>query len=242
MEKLKVWTFHLAARNTIVFVLLSVFFVLLQKSLQANLPYLNPLFLKRALEEEWPTVLVALVTAWSLVRHRSYSKHLFAFLCLIVSYSTIVSLILSFNKILMVVLFIYVCTAFAIYQFLENTFTSAIFLSNYRPDQLNEPMALKIPVKIKLGDQNTQGFLTNWDDEGVFVYLDASWESRRKDVELEVELKGNTFGAKGTVVTATWDRRGIGVEWKQTSIDQMHSWQALMDLFDDYGWTPKLLR
>jgi hypothetical protein len=242
MNNLKVWTFHIATRNTLIFIIFSILLVILQKSLQSNLPFLNTVFLKRALLDEWYIVLSALPAMWLLIRHKINAKYAFGFFCILVTFRSLESLILNFNKISMMILFIYVCLAYSFFQLLSWTFSRSMFSSNYLVDELHDPMSLKIPIELKIADQSYQGHLTNWDSQGVFVYLDRPWVSKRRNVVAEVLLQGHRFGAKGTVVTATLDRRGIGLEWKNTKLPELQPWESLMELFDDFGWIPQLLR
>lgn len=242
MNNLKVWTFHPVSRNSILYVLFSLFFLVLQKSLQANLPFLNLVFLKKILIDEWFVVLAALPTIWLLLRHRLNSKYYFAFLSTLIVFRSLESLILNFNKVIMVILFIQICMSYLIYQLISWTFSRSIFNSNYPIDQLNQPMSLKIPVQVIAGTKVFEGHLTNWDSQGVFIYLQEAWSGKRRDIKVDIHFRGHQFGGTGKVVTATWDRMGIGLEWREKKKSGHLSWDALIELFEDFGWDPQLLR
>ena len=242
MNNLKVWTFHPVSRNSILYVLLSLFFLVLQKSLQANLPFLNQVFLKKVLLDEWFVFVSSLPALWLLLRHRLAGKYAFAFLSSLIVFRSLESLVLNFNKVIMVILFIQICLSYLFYQLISWTFSRSIFNSNYPIDQLNQPMSLKIPVQLFCADRTYEGHLTNWDKYGVFVHLSEPWSGKRSDVKLEINFRGHEFGCVGKVVTATWDHFGIGLEWKEKKKTGHLSWDALIELFEDFGWDPQLLR
>lgn len=242
MNNLKVWTFHPVARNALFFVLLSLFFIILQKSLHSNLPFMNRSFIEKVLQDEWPLLLCALPAVLMIFRHRSYSRYAFTIFCAAVMFRSLEGLFLDFNKVLMAVLFLYVCLAYTFYQLLKWTFSRAVFTPNYPHDILSEPMSHKIHATVTCGDLTKSCLLTNWDAEGAFIYLYEEWPTKVKTAELIVKIGEISFVAKGSVVAVTLDNRGIGVEWSKTSSNQGLPWRSLVALFDDLGWSPQLLR
>jgi len=242
MKNLKVWTFHPTARNSMAFVLLSLVFLLLQRSLQSNLPFMNVVFLKRTFFDEWIILLLSLPALWMLWKHKLEARFAFALFCSAIAFRSLEGLFLNFDKILMIVLFVYVCMAYAFYQLIGWTFTRAVFSPNYREDDLQLPMALQIPVRLKLGDQLCTGYLTNWDNGGAFIYLHETVTPMRVAGELTVKIEDHAFQAKGSVVTVAMDGKGIGLEWENNTVELESSWMSLMALFNDLGWEPRLLR
>ena len=242
MNNLKVWTFHPVSRNSILYVLLSIFFLILQKSLQANVPFMNQYFLKKIFFDEWFVILSAIPTLWLLLRHRESSKYFFAIFCTLAVFRSLESLVLNFNKVIMVILFLQNCLSYLFYQLIGWTFSRSIFNSNYPSDHLSQPMSLKIPVHVTCGSKVFDGHLTNWDNQGVFIHLTEPWVGKRSDIKVDIEFRGHHFGGTGKVVTATWDKKGIGLEWREKTKSGHLSWDALVELFEDFGWNPQLLR
>lgn len=242
MQNLKVWTFHPTARNTLVFIVLSLLFLILQRSLQSSLPFMNVVFLRKTLIEEWPILVGALPALWLVFRHRASARYAFVFFCVLVVFRSLEGLFLNFNKVLTIVLFIHVCMAYAFYQLQSWTFNCAVFSPNFRSDNLRAPMAHRIPLVLVADGASYRGYLTNWDSEGAFVYLESAWSDSSKKASMELVIEGEKFGAKGSVVTVTLDRRGIGLEWDKTPLAEKRSWGSLIELFDNLGWSPHLLR
>ena len=225
-----------------IFMVLSLFFLILQKSLQSSLPFLNIVFLQKSIIDEWGILIISITAFVMTYRQNHNARYFFGIFCAAVIFRSLEGLFLNFNKILMIVLFTYVCMTYTFYQLLNWSFTRAIFSPNYLIDNLHSPMALRIPVKVTNEDKIFEGYLTNWDQEGAFLFLDQVWDDRIRDVTVDIQLEGHDFGAKGSVVSATWDGKGIGVEWNKKSLPGKLSWSALVDLFEDLGWEPRLLR
>ena len=241
-ENLKVTSFHPGAKNALLFVLLSLFFVVLQRSLQSSLPFMNWVFLQTTLLAEWPLLFLALPTSLMLLKHRHYARYALAIFCGWVIFRSLEGLFLNFNKVLMVMLFIYVCMSYTFYQLLSWIFSRAIFSPNFTRQDLRPPMAHRINVQISLRGQNYAGYLTNWDPEGAFIYLAEPWTRELGELELSVLLEGKEFAAVGRLATMTWDARGIGVEWNKAVIPGKLPWNSLVELFQELGWQPELLR
>lgn len=242
MQNLKVWTFHPVARNTMLFMVLSIILLILQKSLQSSLPFLNLVFLQKSLMDEWGILMISLPAFIITYRHNSNARYFFAIFCAAVIFRSLEGLFLNFNKLLMILLFMYVCMTYTFYQFLTWSFSRAVFSPNYQTDNLDAPMAVRIAVTVSCGEKKFKGYLTNWDHEGAFLYLEEAWQDRNREVTIDILIEGHIFGAKGSVVCAAWDGKGIGVEWNKKMIPDKLSWNALVDLFEDLGWEPRLLR
>ncbi len=241
MKNLKVWLFHPTVRNTLVFVFLSLLFVVVQRSLHAGLPFVNATFLEASLREEWVLVAAAIPLVLSLVRHHRSLVVLFPLFVALVTYRSLEGIFLNFNKVLLVVLFVYVCIAYMLHQLMSASVRRASFTPNYAPSVLGHPIGVRLPVTLTASGEQRVGYLTNWDHEGAFVWLEDAWHAGR-GVTLAVSAFGVAFQAKGTVVATAWDNRGIGVELERVRSFDGQGWDALIELLDDRGFQPALLR
>ena len=242
MDNLKVWTFHPTSRNALGFIFLSVLFLVLQQSLQSGLPFLNVAFLKKVLTDQWLLIMISLPAVYTTLRQRKTAPRWFAIFTAFVAYRSLEGLFLDFNKLVLVVLFFHVVISYAFYQLMQLTYTRAAFSPNYAVDTLHTPMGMPIPVSLAHGNLTLTGRLTNWDDDGAFVWLESELDSTVKVVSIQVLWEGHVFQEKGAVVSGTWDGKGIGIEWEKTLPTEEDGWCNLMALFEDYGYEPKLLR
>lgn len=242
MQNLKVWTFHPTSRNAVLFMLLSVVFIVLQQSLQSGLPFLNAIFLRKVMLDEWPIIVFILPALYSILRQHRSAPRYFALYAIVVAFHSLEGLFLDFNKLVLLVLFFHVVIAYGFYQLLTWTYARAPFTPNFTPDTLHTPMGKTIDVEVKSGEHLIKGRLTNWDEDGAFIWLEEKISKSIPRVSVSIVWEGHRFEAKGTIVSGTWDERGIGIEWRHSIVETENGWKNLMAVFSDYGYDPKLLR
>lgn len=242
MQKLKVRTFHPTARNTIVFVVLSAALIVLQNSLQSGLPFLNFTFLTKMLKDEWLLWVLALPVVFATARHMPSCTQFFALFSGYVAFRSLEGLFLSFDKLVLIVLFFHVVFSYGFYQLLVWTFERAYFSPNYREDAQTSPMGVTVQASFQTENQIFSGRLTNWDDEGAFLFLDQPLAHGPYRGKVEVLWEGHVFEAKGSVVSETLDGKGIGIEWIKDNEPVRGTWSEFIALLGDYGLDPRLLR
>lgn len=242
MDNLKVRSFHPTSRNALLFMLLSLVFLVLQKSLQSGLPFLNLAFLKKVTADEWPVLVLGLPAAYTTFRQRRSAPRWFALFTALVTFRALEGLFLDFNKMVLVVLFCQVVISYAFYQLMVWTSTRASFAPNFSTDGLHLPMGRCIPVTVSTGTKESAGRLTNWDEDGAFIWLESPLPPAARVASVRVRWEGHDFHEKGSIVSGTWDETGIGIEWDKSSLENEESWATLMAIFADYGYEPKLLR
>lgn len=242
MHNLKVWTFHPNSRNATFFMVLAIIFLVLQKSLQSGLPFMNLAFLKKVLVDEWVVLLFLLPALFATLKQRKSAPRFFIVFCGVVAFRSLESLFLDFNKLVLLVLFFHVVISYGFYQLLEWTYGRASFTPNFTCDGLFRPMGRAIEVQVKVDDAIVRGRLTNWDEDGAFLWLADKLPARARNVAVTVFWENHEFQAKGTIVSGTWDGTGIGIEWHTTTVETEDGWKNLMALFGDYGYDPSLLR
>jgi hypothetical protein len=242
MHNLKVWTFHPNSRNAIVFMVLAALFLVLQQSLQSGLPFMNAAFLKKVAADEWAVLIFFIPALISTLQQRRSSPKLFALYVSVVAFRSLEGLFLDFNKLVLLVLFFHIVISYGFYQLLTWTYSRAAFSPNFRSDNLYTPMGRVIESELAIDSQILNGRLTNWDEDGAFFWLEDSIPKNAQDLLVKVKWENHVFQAKGTIVSATWDGKGIGIEWADTSVKTEEGWNNLMALFSDYGYDPRLLR
>lgn len=242
MKLLKVRTFHPTMRNTLIFMVLSIVFLLLQQSLQVGVPFLNGTFLKNSGRQLLVVFLLAIPTASVIFKHSKWAPGAFAIFCAFIAFKSLEALFLDFNKLLLVVLFTHVAISYVFYQLLHLTLSRASFEPNFRSNELHSPLGERILAQVTWNNEILTGALCNWDESGAYFKLDVPGPKLARNVDVTVSWHDHEFRAKGTIVTETWDGRGIGIEWDNQSNTDEHSWHMLMTLFEEYGYEPHLLR
>jgi hypothetical protein len=89
-----------------------------------------------------------------------------------------------------------------------------------------------------------EGYLTNWSEEGCFVYLPEEVPIKGK-VTLKTFFKNNEFLELGSVVSATKKKNGYGIKFKsikkEENLDSL-GWGEFYEIIEEMGLKPELLK
>ncbi|MFT6632597.1 MAG: hypothetical protein ACJAS4_002561 [Bacteriovoracaceae bacterium] len=89
-----------------------------------------------------------------------------------------------------------------------------------------------------------EGYLTNWSEEGCFVYLPKE-ELIKGKVTLKTFFKDNEFLELGSVVSATKKKNGYGIKFKsikkEENLDSL-GWGEFYEIIEEMGLKPELLK
>lgn len=189
----------------------------------------------------WGVILLAL-TGLMIFRLNKFSVFLFPSAIIFVIGICSSMLIMNFNKILLILMFIYIIVAYFYYQFLKVELGESYNNPNYSKNRLFDPMLYKVTCKItSLRPSNNEfivtGHLTNWNENGCFVMLDQNLKLRGK-VELTLELDGKEFSNVGLVVASINNNEGIGIKFYDES-NSIYNWYNFHKIIEEKGLLPE---
>lgn len=157
-------------RNVLIFLLLSLVFLLSIHALSVADFLFNKTFLIMTLKENYLTILVGLLAIYSVYNFKKISQYLLLIFLFFVVVKSFIFLSTSFNKLVLGLNFIYI--VFSFYFFTQwELFTQAAYNnSNFTLNDLELKTRFPIEGKIVLNDgTENKIFLTNIDEEGCFV-------------------------------------------------------------------------
>lgn len=228
--------------NTILFVIIGLFFLHVQYAYRTKLSAFSWYLLWATLKLYWTVVPLAMVTIWSVWTHRSTGPRFFSWTIGLISFFTLTGLYIDFNKVLVLALFFLAVIAHLLYQQLKFTTNCSCYQSNYTDEDLFTPMLQKIHGHIKQGETIRPFFLTNWDEYGIFLYTDdaVDWNG---PVEISIHYDQLNFQGDGEVVAQSVDLHGVGVKLKKNApqVDQFF-WSDFVQMTDELGLNPARLR
>ena len=242
MEQLKVRRKDSVVFNSIIYLLLSFLFLYLQYAYRHQLSPLSLTYLRKSVELFWYVSIPTVLAIFFLWRIRYVGTYLYAVCVLLVSYKVVEGLFIEFNKVIVVALFFYVIISYFIYQILDQYFSRASINANYDSEDLFSPMLREIPCTVTVGDENFQGVLTNWDEEGCFLRL-KNKKSFPRRVGLLISFEGREFFQEGEVVAQAQDFLGVGIKFKaQGKSLKTFNWAEFVELVHELGFSPERLR
>lgn len=242
MEQLKVRKKDQIIYNVILYLVLSFLFLYIQHAYRHHLSLFSMVYFRKALELFWYVALTLFVSAFLIWRHHRYSMLVYQVSIYLVGFKVLEGLFIEFNKIIVVTMFFYGVISYFLYQLLKHYLGIAAINPNYHHSDLFDPLLKKISCRIKAGEKEVQGHLSNWDDEGCFIKLDSKIKLPGK-VEVQVFFQEREFIQKGEVVAATLDLDGVGIKFEKVQKDlSVFNWEEFMEIVHELGFQPDRLR
>lgn len=225
-------------RNFCLFLLCSIFFVHLVKSLELGKSALNYIEIKQTTLENWWILVVLFPTLYTVFWVKRTSKYfLIAFFC-VVFYSSLIPLFGKFDKTIFILNFIFITLYFLFYFFWSDEIKDSIYCPGFSPNniQINSDFGLNAQV-LDLRNYEFKGHITNWDSNGCFIYLEHPIKACRGRVAVNIEFEGKDFNQKGRVVSS-FDN-GIGVQFELgKKPSKKYGWPEFFDILIDRGYYP----
>lgn len=182
-------------------------------------------------------VVITVILVYNLKRSAKYFVSLLTIWTLI--YSTI-NLFEEFSKFIVILLFFYLLCSYYLLQFFNMEKKESYYNSLYSDNLLFEPMLQKIKVQIKFQDENVSGYLTNWSDEGGYVYLEQNSDKNIRRGELTLSYLENEFKNPIYVVSRKKNGFGFKVGKKSQSATDL-GWNEFYEIIEEMGLKPELV-
>lgn len=243
MEQLKVRKKGMIVLNCIVYLVLSFLFVYLQFAYRSHVTPFSLLYLQKSLQLFWYIAFTLFLAAIFLWRHHQHCSWFFSLSTFLISFKILEGLFIEFNKMIVVTFFFYIVISYFLHQLLKEYLSSARLNANYQEHDLFKPLLNHLDCRLKVGEVEYPGMLTNWDEEGCFIKL-AEWPAKKlKKVELIIAFEGREFHEYGEVVAQSSALQGVGIKLKKSSKDlKIFNWNEFIELVDELGFDPKRLR
>ncbi len=243
MEQLKVRKKGMIVINCIFYLTLSFLFVYLQFAYRSHVTPFSFLYLQKSVELFWYIVATLLVASFFLWRHHKYCTWFFGLSTFLIGFKILEGLFIEFNKMIVVTFFFYIVISYFLYQLLQQYLRSARLNANYQGHDLFDPLLNSLQCSIRTDQEEIEGVLTNWDEEGCFVKLADLPKRKLKKVELIIRFQGREFIEKGEVVAQSLSLKGVGIKLNNSFKDlKVFNWNEFIELVDELGFDPKRLR
>lgn len=224
-------------KNGLAFCLLSLAYLSIVESIHGGVSALNMSLFLEFLKREQKLVILSGITFLTILRGFKFSSYVFLGFCLTVLVSSFSLFFAEFNKVILLLNFIYAIVAYNLYLFLRlellEPFYNPMFPKNLMPNFFEK----KLPVTIKLGSKSYGAYLTNWGEEGFFCRLEDPETKIRGNVEIEVLFEEFTFFAIGQVTTRAND--GLGIRVTKSPVPDL-GWPEYYGIINELGYRPYL--
>jgi hypothetical protein len=151
----------------------------------------------------------------------------------------------SFDKIILVLNFIYIVFSFYFYICWTFELRKAIYLPCYTPYDIGDKTYYDLKGKVSFDDGKKEllGFIVNWDKEGCFFYSREKFPKKKKGyLTLQIEFEGLIFLQRAEIVTSYFSGIGLRFAPNRKEIGSIYSWNDFFKIIGDRGFLPLHLR
>jgi len=220
--------------NTLVFIILSLFFLSVMESLEEGISALDIQGFIGFLDQNTFLLVSAFLSFLSILLLSSTAPMFFLIFCLVALYKSILYFIIDFDKLILILSFVYIVLCYNYYQFLKLELKEPFYNPNFPLNIIPSYKSKLLPVKIKRAGVEYEAYLTNWGLNGFFCKL-VDEGTPKGVVEVEITIAGHSFFAEGIVVTRVFG--GVGVRVRKSLIPEM-GWADFYGIINELGYKP----
>ena len=197
--------------------------------------------LKEFIEENLGILIFMGFTSLSIWRMKKYSRVLFILFSSYISLIMAAMLIDYFDKLIVLMLFVYILLSFY-YQLLLKVELSRAFINPlFSSKELFDPMLYKIRCEIFAnGEKRGEGYLTNWDEVGCFALLDLPTKVDG-DFEVVVLHKQHKFTQSAKLASISYNR-GVGIRFICDDSKSLFNWVEFYKIINDLGFSVEYMK
>lgn len=242
MEQIKVRKKDTIIFNTIIFLILSFFFLYIQHAYRHHISPFSIIYLRKGVELFWYVAISGVLVSFMVWKTHKWSQVCFQLFIGMVSFKILEGLFIEFNKIIVLAMFFYLVISYFLYQLLSYYLSLASVNANYQSSDLFSPLLKEIHCKLLFEGGEANGTLSNWDEEGCFIRLQAPIKVPPK-IRIVVDFRGRQFVQPGEVVASTADKRGCGIKFGHTLKElNVFNWSEFIEIIQELGFEPERLR
>lgn len=228
----------------ILFLILSLLYFHIQASLFYDVSAFNIEQLRSHFAGKWTLLGLFFLSIVSIWFAKKISKLLSLLFLLHLLYLMISFLIQDFDKVILLMIFLYIVTGFYFYFFWLDELKEPYYNPCYNVSDLNKVGSLSLPVTIlDKDDLKHEGYLTNWDSKSCFIVFKDPIATKKKRLKAVFNLDGREFANDAEVVTITSDKRGLGVDFVLSGQKtDRFTWEQLYTILYQRSFIPEYIK
>ncbi len=225
----------------IAFCLLSPYFVHLSQALNDGVSALGPNLLIEFMRENYVLcglAFVAILSAWKMRPFAAWALVVVTLLALVEAMQVA---LIEFNKIILVMSFVYIVTAYYLGMIYRLETSSAAYRPLYYDNTIGNRSDFSLRCQLITSEGPLSGTLTNWDERSCFVSLDegvGALSEIRGALKVQLPFEGYQFEQRAQVVSRY--QRGVGIRFSpDVSSNEGYNWMEFFRIIDDRGYFPR---
>ena len=227
--KLELYRRGTILRNQMIFIVLSFVYLQIVREIATGHSAIDKkTFLLLVEKHQWLFSL-GLVTLLLTYYGKKSAKPFFVFYAI----SIIFLSIQTFDKLILVLNFIYILLSYYFYLFFASELNQSLYCPGFTNNSIGPKCEYNLPVSLKSLKIETFGKLSNWDKESCFVLIDEDHEIPKGHLHLSTTFEGQEFSFQGIVSTKIG--QGIGIRIKSNK-REMFDWLDFYEIIQNRGY------
>lgn len=233
--------------NMILHLMFSLAFIYFQNIYRFNTSILNEGFYFEFAAENWPFIgLIGLTILLFFNNVTKLASIFFLAVMGITMFLTTYYLFLDFSKLPVILLFFYLLFGFYLFQFYYVEIKESYYNPIFHKNDLFAPENNFAKVRLVRGPESIpiDGILTNWSEEGCFIYFGGAQALKGKYL-IEIDFSDLIFKEQATVISSLTDKTGHGFKFKhlrKKKVNNSLGWLKFYEIMSELGYRPELLR
>lgn len=220
-------------RNQIVFILLSVVYLQIVREIAQGQSAIDKgAFLLLVGQHQWLFVL-GFFTLVLTYYGKNVAKYFFAIYSIGIIFLSIQTFIQSFDKIILVLNFIYILLAYYSCMFFASELERALYHPGFVNNSIGAKCEYDLPISLESSKFKAVGRLSNWDKDSCFVFIEGDGKLPRGRATLSTVFEGQTFTFQGVVRTKVGQGVGIRIKSKKK---EMFDWSDFYEIISNRGF------
>lgn len=228
----------LIIKKLMIFVIFSLYYLYMVRSINIGLGALNQVEILNFLKSDYYLLILFLVTLISIFYAKKSSKYISILFFVYISGNSFYYFLLFNNKIVLTFSILYLIVSYIFYFFLKEELETSVFAPKYYENQLSKKQIYDLKVAVQSGKNYREGFLTNCDTSGCFIYFGDELKAffkKNTDVSLVFYYLGCEFFATGELITKFGGGYGVSIKEKLSPGDKL-GWRDFYSIIRERGY------
>ncbi len=213
--------------------MLSSYFLFILKSLEIGSSALRPvLFVNFALENKI-FIGLSIVTVLFQYVGNSLAKFFYWLTAGYVLANGFIIFATTFDKPILILTSFYLVLTYFTFLLWNREMKEAAYQPNYYENSIYKKSHYQLPTVLNSPSGRSEGYLTNWDEEGCFFYSEDGVKGQGI-VELNMEYEDIAFKCNGKIITRYGN--GVGIKVLRSAQNDQPGWNDFYDIISSRGY------
>lgn len=233
---IKILAHSAVLRNTLVFLCFSLGFFQVLNALSAGVSAIDWVATKNLYVAKWSILVFFFLGNYAILKGKKFGKYMLLLMVINIFYESVFLFLKDFDKVVLLFSILYLIIGYYFYLLIESELEEAVYNPGFHKKFLLKTPEYKISVVVDTKLMRYEGWLTNWDEFGCFVFNKGNEFISGKHVRVTTEFEGKKFVQDGVVATSYGQGVGIRFNQKRLKRSETLTWGHFYDIISARGY------